>query len=80
MKFIKPSFEILDIPEPNDHMGVLKFLERVGRVCYKSEDKITDESCIKFLQNIRNRKHWAMLEHYIFTIVITIMSSLISIR
>ena len=23
MKFIKPSFEILDIPEPNDHMGVL---------------------------------------------------------
>lgn len=71
MKFIKPSFEILDIPEPNDHMGVLKFLERVGRVCYKSEDKITDESCIKFLQNIRNRKHWAMLEHYIFTIVIT---------
>lgn len=70
MKFIKPSFEILDIPEPTDHMGVLKHLEKIGRVCYKSEEKITDESCIKFLQNIRNRKHWAMLEHYIFVMSI----------
>ncbi|MCM1222627.1 MAG: FAD-dependent thymidylate synthase [Lachnospiraceae bacterium] len=70
MRFVKASYEILNIPEPDDKMGLYKFLERIGRVCYKSEDKITDESCIKFLQNIRNRKHWAMLEHYIFTMTI----------
>lgn len=67
MKAIKAAHEVMQLPEPTNKMEVLKHLERIGRVCYKSEDKITDESCIKFLQNIRDRKHWAMLEHYIFT-------------
>lgn len=71
MKFISPSFEILPIPEPTDKMAVLKHLERIGRICYKSEDKITDESCIKFLDNIKKRKHWAMLEHYVFIMEIS---------
>lgn len=70
MKIIKPSFEIYKIPEPTDHDSVLIHLERIGRTCYKSEDKITMDSATKFLQNIRNRKHWAMLEHYIFTVSI----------
>ena len=68
MKIIKPSFEIYNIPEPTDHDGVLMHIEKIGRTCYKSEDKITADSCIKFIQNIRNRKHWAVLEHYIFTV------------
>lgn len=67
MKVVQPGFELLEIPEPYDRLGVLKHLERIGRICYKSEEKITDDSCIKFIENIRNRKHWAMLEHYIFT-------------
>lgn len=70
MNFANANFEFLPIPEATDRMGVLKHLERVGRVCYKSEEKITDESCIKFLENIRKRKHWAMLEHYIFTMTL----------
>lgn len=70
MKIIKAGYETMVIPEPTDKMEVLKHLERIGRVCYKSEDKITDESCIKYLQNIRDRKHWAMLEHYIFVFYI----------
>ena len=63
---VNPSYEILEIPEPTNKMEVLKYLERIGRVCYKSEELITDESCIKFLNGIKQRKHWAMLEHYIF--------------
>lgn len=37
MRFIKPSFEIMQCP---DGRQVLRFLERVARTCYKSEDKI----------------------------------------
>lgn len=68
MKEIKAQVEVLSIPEPTERLEVLMHLERIGRICYKSEDKITKESCIKFVQNLRNRKHWAMLEHYIFAI------------
>lgn len=67
MKEAKAGFEVLTIPEATDRLSVLTHLERIGRICYKSEDKITEESCINFIKNIRNRKHWAMLEHYIFT-------------
>lgn len=59
-----------NIPEPTDYMGVLKFLELVGRTCYKSEERITDDSCVKFINNMEQRKHRAMLEHYIFTLEI----------
>jgi len=68
MKIIKPSFEIYNIPDATDHDAVLMHIEKIGRTCYKSEDKITPTSCIKFIENIRNRKHWAVLEHYIFTV------------
>lgn len=61
MKFIKPSFEIwkqTDTPE-----GILKQIEKVGRVCYKSEDKITENSAETFVNNLIKNKHYAMLEH-----------------
>ena len=41
MKIISPSFEILT---PLDGQAVLKHIEMCGRVCYKSEDKITGTS------------------------------------
>ena len=31
---------------------ILKDIERAGRVCYKSENNITDDSCITFCKNI----------------------------
>ena len=70
MKVIKQSYNILDIPDAIDTMEVLKYLERIGRTCYKSEDLITDESCIKFINMLKSRQHWAMLEHYIFVLSI----------
>jgi len=58
MKIIKPSFEIIKY----DH-GAVKFLEEVGRTCYKSEDKITDTSGDKFINMLVERGHEAMIEH-----------------
>ena len=67
MNIINQSVQLLEKPEFADRMSVLKYLEKIGRVCYKSEDRITDESCVKFIKMLRDRKHWAMLEHFIFT-------------
>ena len=62
MKVIKQSYEILtDLSDPIS--TILKPIERSGRVCYKSENNITDESCLTFCKNILNRGHEAVIEH-----------------
>lgn len=55
------------IIEPNPY----KKIELVGRTCYKSEDKITDTSCYKFVEGLANRQHFAMLEHARFTFALS---------
>lgn len=40
-----------------------EFIERVGRTCYKSEDRITDNSAEKFVKMLKSNNHTAMLEH-----------------
>ena len=61
MKLIKPSFEIWN--QPAGLEGVYKQIERVGRVCYKSEDKITEDSAKSFVDRMIKSGHGAMLEH-----------------
>lgn len=61
MKLIKPSFEIWD--QPAGLEGVYKQIERAGRVCYKSEDKITENSAKEFVDRMIKSGHGAMLEH-----------------
>lgn len=61
MKLIKPSFEIWN--QPAGLEGVYKQIERVGRVCYKSEDKITKDSAKSFVDRMIKSGHGAMLEH-----------------
>lgn len=68
MKIISPSFEILT---PIDGTEILKTLEEVGRTCYKSEDKITDDSCIGFVNRIIKSGHEAVIEHYNVTVRLT---------
>lgn len=63
MKVIKPSFKIEKIPK-----DLLKTIERIGRVCYKSEDKITEGSAEKFIEILIKRGHEAMLEHASFSV------------
>ena len=61
MKVIQASYEILtDLSDP---IKILKDIERAGRVCYKSENNISDDSCITFCNNILNRGHEAVIEH-----------------
>lgn len=61
MKLINQSFEIITQTSGID--GVYKHIEKAGRTCYKSEDKITEDSAKKFVDMLTNAKHGAMLEH-----------------
>lgn len=61
MKLIKQSYEI--IPQASGLEGIYKQIEKAGRTCYKSEDKITEDSAKKFVERMINSKHTAMLEH-----------------
>ena len=60
MRIIKPSFQILNEIDGNE---ILKSIERAGRICYKSEDKITDESAKKFVKGIISSGHESVIEH-----------------
>jgi thymidylate synthase (FAD) len=46
-----------------DPVQILKNIEAAGRTCYKSEDKITEDSAGKFVQMILSRGHESVLEH-----------------
>lgn len=61
MKLIKQSFEILD--QQCGLEGIYKQIEIAGRTCYKSEDKITDDSAKEFVDRMIKSGHGAMLEH-----------------
>ena len=61
MKLINPSYTILEQQE--GLQGIYKQIELAGRTCYKSEDKITDESAEAFVQRMIDSGHTAMLEH-----------------
>lgn len=65
MKIVEPSFSFVgDI----DGMEMLRKVERIGRMCYKSEDKITENSCIDFVKMLISRNHLAMIEHAGFSV------------
>ena len=61
MKVINASVQ--EIKQAPGIRGIYQHIERCGRTCYKSEDKITEDSAMKFFQRLVNMKHYAMLEH-----------------
>lgn len=61
MELIHSSVHILDYDK-----DPLKFIEKVARTCYKSEDKINDVSAYTFVKKLYNNGHYAMLEFYPF--------------
>ena len=65
MKIIQPSVEFIT---PLNGPAVIERLEQCGRVCYKSEDRITQDSGIKFLKGIIKSGHEAVLEHCSITV------------
>ncbi len=60
MRIVKASYEIESIPDGDE---ALQRIERAGRTCYKSEDRITPESAVKFVADIIRRGHHSVLEH-----------------
>lgn len=70
MKVVQPSSNVMTRPGLNEH-DILKFIEQVGRTCYKSEDKITDGSAEKFVASILSRGHEAVIEHASLIYIVT---------
>src|SRR3989344_4315493 len=66
---MKPKVEI----EKNYRSGIeiIKNLERYGRVCYKSENKITENSAENFIRGAIKRGHYSVIEHEKITVKIT---------
>lgn len=55
-----------------DPVTTMKKLEKIGRVCYRSEDKITEESYKGFLRGLISRGHESVLEHVSVTAYLTV--------
>ena len=66
MRIIVPSVEVMRNGLEEEMMTPEQFIEKVGRTCYKSEDKITPDSAAKFVGGLIKRGHEAMLEHWTF--------------
>ena len=65
MKIINASHRI---ETPIDGAEILKRIEKAGRTCYKSEDRITDESAEAFVRMLIERGHESVLEHESITV------------
>ena len=69
MKIVKPSFDVFeDLENPVYTAMIMRKLEMIGRTCYKSEENITNESSARFVRNLIERGHEAMLEHASLTV------------
>ena len=76
MRLVKPSFEIMKIMGFTERFSdfpvvaneALELIEKAGRTCYKSEDKITETSSRTFAQNILKRGHESVIEHSAMTV------------
>lgn len=65
MKIIEASYRI---ETPIDGAEMLKRIEKAGRTCYKSEDRITEESAKAFVRMLIERGHESVLEHESITV------------
>ena len=64
MKIIDASVELV---QEMDAEQIMKHIERAGRVCYKSESRISDTSAEKFIANIIKSGHESVIEHVSLT-------------
>lgn len=62
MEFVDQKVEYLGLA-PSNEEDILRMIEKAGRTCYKSEDKITPESYRAFFRKIGDRNHGSVLEH-----------------
>ncbi|MCD8013900.1 MAG: FAD-dependent thymidylate synthase [Lachnospiraceae bacterium] len=62
---VKPEIEIIDMA---DYQTILKKIERIGRVCYKSEDRIGEGTAERFISGILKSGHESVIEHESVTV------------
>lgn len=82
MKFINSSAELIkpiwltqNYGRPEDlYNDMMRIIELAGRVCYKSEDKITEASAEKFVRGLIHRGHLSPLEHGTIHLIVPIVS------
>lgn len=68
MNIITPSVKIVSC---NDYKTMLEKLEKIGRVCYKSEGNIKEGSAERFIESILRRGHESVIEHESITVAVT---------
>ena len=61
MKLIQQSAEIWEQPE--GEIGIYKQVEKAARLCYRSEDKVTENSYQRFIDMLNTKGHQSPLEH-----------------
>jgi thymidylate synthase (FAD) len=61
MNLIKPDYAI-------ESWTDLSLIEKAGRTCYKSEDKMTEVSLTPFIRGILKRGHESVLEHSMLSV------------
>lgn len=66
MKTVKPDAIVQTFPAKLE--GLILDLERYGRTCYKSEDRITDGSAEKFIKMVIDKGHETVIEHHSITV------------
>ena len=64
MRLVEPWIKV----ENFDGVKIMKRIERACRTCYRSEDKISEESYKNLLTNCLNRGHESVLEHEKITV------------
>jgi len=67
MKIVEQSWHF---EEDVDGIAILRKIEAAGRTCYKSEDKSTDDSAIKFVSGVIKAGHHSVIEHHNITVKI----------
>lgn len=65
MRIIDSGHKVMHMP---DREEILRILEQAGRTCYKSEDKITDDSAAGFVGRIIRSGHESVIEHVNITV------------
>lgn len=71
MQIVNASYKILT-PISKNGVDELHKIEQIGRLCYKSEDKMTETSAAKFVEALIKRGHEAMIEHSQLSVIFTV--------
>jgi thymidylate synthase (FAD) len=69
MKVVKQGYRLINPSTQEGFIEEAKKVEQVARTCYKSEDKITEDSWRKMVKMLSDKNHGAMIEHSSMTVL-----------